>query len=183
MGIFQILAEPLILSFSNAKTLGTAETVCACGMLVSGLILGTKGLKGHYVRTLALSLMTAGLFMSGFGLFESILPICLFGFLFFAMLPFANNCLDYLVRTNIPDDAQGRVWGLIGFLSQLGYVAAYALSGVTADALGRIHGRGVGRGAALVILISGICLAVTAALILLPKSIRKLEYTNRSKEI
>ena len=183
MGVFQILAEPLILSFSNAKTLGTAETVCACGMLVSGLILGTKGLKGHYVRTLALSLMTAGLFMSGFGLFESILPICLFGFLFFAMLPFANNCLDYLVRTNIPDDAQGRVWGLIGFLSQLGYVAAYALSGAAADALGRIHGRGVGRGAALVILISGICLAVTAALILFPKSIRKLEYTNRSKEI
>ena len=152
-------------------------------MLVSSLILGTKGLKGHYVRTLALSLMTAGLFMSGFGLFESILPICIFGFLFFAMLPFANNCLDYLVRTNIPDDTQGRVWGLIGFLSQLGYVAAYALSGVAADALGRIHGHGVGRGAALVILISGICLAVTAALILLPKSIRKLEYTNRSKEI
>ena len=36
---------------------------------------------------------------------------------------------------------------------------------------------------ALVILISGICLAVTAALILLPKSIRKLEYTNHSEEI
>ena len=72
---------------------------------------------------------------------------------------------------------------MIGFLSQLGYVAAYALSGVAADALGKVNGRGVGRGAALVILISGICLAVTAALILLPKSIRKLEYTNHSEEI
>ena len=127
--------------------------------------------------------MAAGLFMSGFGLFENIMPICIFGFLFFAALPFANNCLDYLVRTNIPDDAQGRAWGMIGFLSQLGYVAAYALSGVAADALGKVNGRGVGRGAALVILISGICLAVTAALILLPKSIRKLEYTNHSEEI
>jgi sugar phosphate permease len=127
--------------------------------------------------------MAAGLFMSGFGLFERIIPICISGFLFFAALPFANNCLDYLVRTNIPDDAQGRAWGLIGFLSQLGYVAAYALSGVAADALGKVHGRGVGRGAALVILISGICLAVTSALVLLPKSIRKLEYTNHSEEI
>lgn len=183
MGVFQILAEPLILSFSDAKTLGTAETVCACGMLVSGLYLGIKGLNSHYVRTLALSLMAAGLFMSGFGVFENIIPLCISGFLFFAALPFANNCLDCLVRANIPEGAQGRAWGMIGFLSQLGYAAAYALSGVAADTLGRINGRGVGRGAALVILISGIFLAVTASLILLPQSIRKLEYTNRSEEI
>ena len=176
MGIFQILAEPLILSFADAKTLGVAETICACGMLVSGILLGVKGLKGHYVRTLGLALTAAGLFMFGFGLFENMIPICVFGFLFFAMLPLGNNCLDYLIRTNIPDEAQGRAWGLIGFISQLGYVAAYALSGTAADTLGRISGQGVGRGAAMVIIFAGICLAVTAAAILFPKSVRKLEY-------
>ena len=176
MGIFQILAEPLILSFADAETLGVAETVCACGMLVSGVLLGVKGLKRHYVRILSLALTAAGLFMLGFGLFENMVPICAFGFLFFAMLPLANNCLDYLVRTNIPDDAQGRAWGLVGFISQLGYVVAYALSGTAADALGRIGRRGVGRGAASVIVIAGICLAVTAASILLLKSVRKLEH-------
>jgi len=175
MGMFQILAEPLILSFADAKTLGVAETVCACGMLVSGILLGVKGLKGHYVRILGLALATAGLFMSGFGLFENMIPICVFGFLFFAMLPLGNNCLDYLIRTNIPDDAQGRAWGLIGFLSQIGYVVAYALSGTAADALGGISGRGVCGGAALVIVIAGICLAVTAASVLFSGSIRKLE--------
>ena len=36
MGAFQILAEPLILDFADSATLGTAETVCASGMLVSG---------------------------------------------------------------------------------------------------------------------------------------------------
>ena len=176
MGVFQILAEPLILSFADAKTLGIAETVCACGMLASGLILGVKGLKGHYVRTLGLALAAAGLFMLGFGLFENMVPICAFGFLFFAMLPLGSNCLDYLIRTNIPEGAQGRAWGLIGFLSQLGYAAAYALSGAAADALGRIGGQGVGRGAATVIVIAGICLAVTAASVLFPKSIRTLEH-------
>ena len=176
MGMFQILAEPLILSFADAKTLGTAETICACGMLVSGVLLGVKGLKGHYVRTLSLSLAAAGLFMLGFGLFENMIPICVFGFLFFAMLPLGNNCLDYLIRTNIPDDAQGRAWGLIGFISQFGYVVAYALSGTAADALGRIGGQGVGRGAAAVIIIAGLCLAAAAASILFPKSIRKLEH-------
>ncbi len=175
MGVFQILAEPLILSFSDAKTLGIAETICACGMLVSGVLLGVKGLKGHYVRILGLAFIAAGLFMLGFGLFESIIPICLFGFLFFMTLPLANNCLDYLMRTNIPEDAQGRAWGLIGFISQLGYVVAYALAGTAADTLGQIGGRGVGRGAALVVMIAGICMAATAAVILIPKNIRKLE--------
>ena len=175
MGVFQVLAEPLILSFNDAKTLGLAETVCACGMLASSVVLGVRGLKAHYVRTLGLALILSGLCMFGFGLFENMIPICIFGFLFFAALPFANNCLDYLVRTNIPDKAQGRAWGMIGFLSQLGYVAAYAVSGVAADVVGRTCECGVGRGSALVIIAAGILLAAAAGTVLFPVSVRELE--------
>ncbi len=168
LGVFQILAEPLILSFADAATLGTAETVCACGMLASGLILGIKGLKNHYVRTMFLSFVFMGVFIVGFGLIENMVPICIFGFLFFATLPFA--------RTNIPDEAQGRVWGVIGFISQLGYVVAYAISGVAADKLGAASGRGVGRGAAYVMMISGVCLALIAVFIIVSPEVRKLEF-------
>ena len=178
MGMFQILAEPLILSFSDAKTLGMSETVCALGMLASGIVLGVRGLKKHYVKILAFSLSLSGIFMVGFGLKENIILICLFGFLFFAALPVANNCLDYLARTNIPDEVQGRAWGMIGLISQLGYVIAYTVSGVSADMIGRVSGLGVGRGAALVIRIAGVILAIIALLILKPKSIRKLESMN-----
>ena len=175
MGMFQILAEPLILSFSDAKTLGIAETICASGMLVSGVVLGIKGIKGHFVNTLGSALVLSGIFMIGFGLFENIIPICGFGFMFFASLPFANNCLDYLARTNIPDEAQGRAWGMISFISQMGYVVAYAVSGAAADVLGKIGNRGVGRGSALVVIFAGICMALTASAIFFPKSIRELE--------
>lgn len=175
MGVFQILAEPLILSFADATTLGVAETLCACGMLVSGVLLGIKGLKSNYVRTLGLALVFAGAAMLGFGLTENIFVICVFGFLFFAALPFANNCLDYLVRTSIPDDAQGRVWGLIGFISQFGYVFAYGLSGTAADALGKLTGRGVGRGSAFVIMIAGICLSLSALSVFISRNVRELE--------
>ena len=175
MGAFQILAEPLILSFADAKTLGVAETVCACGMLASGIVLGVKGIKKNYVGILSLSLALSGVFMLCFGLVENIFIICIFGFLFFTALPFANNCLDYLMRTNIPSEAQGRAWGLIGFLSQLGYVAAYAVSGAAADAIGKMSGCGVGRGAAGVVLISGICLTIVSASIQLSRSIGELE--------
>ena len=175
MGMFQILAEPMVLSFSDAKTLGVAETVCASGMLVSGLILGMRGIKKNYTGILGVSLMLAGVMMIGFGLFENIYLICLFGFLFFAALPFANNCLDYLTRTHIPDSAQGRVWGLIGFLSQLGYAVAYAVSGVAADALGNWTGRGVGVGSAIVIQAAGGLMALIAVSMLTLGSIRALE--------
>ena len=113
--------------------------------------------------------------MIGFGLFENICTICISGFLFFAALPFANNCLDYLTRTHIPDDVQGRVWGLIGFLSQFGYVIAYAVSGVAADALGQWTGMGVGRGSAMVIQAAGGMMAAIAVSMLFIRSIRGLE--------
>ena len=175
MGMFQTLAKPLILSFQDEKTLGIAETICACGMLASGVILGIKGIKKNYVIYLALSLSLAGVCMFGFGLFENIIPVCVFGFLFFCMLPVANNCMDYLARINIPVDKQGRVWGLIGFISQLGYVVAYAASGVIADALGKIGNRGVGRGSALLIIIAGLSLAVFSTGIFFRKNIKSLE--------
>ena len=175
MGIFQILAEPMVLSFSNARTLGITETICASGMLVSGLILSIRGIRKNFVAIMSISLMTAGIMMIGFSLFEKIYPICFFGFLFFAALPFANNSLDYLTRTNIPDEVQGRVWGLVGFLSQIGYVIAYAVSGIAADELGHWSGYGVGRGSAIVIRMAGGLMSVIAVSMFTIKSIRNLE--------
>jgi MFS family permease len=180
MGMFQILAEPMILSFSDEKTLGITETICASGMLVSGLILGMRGIKKNFTGIMSVSLAAAGIMMIGFGLFENISTICISGFLFFAALPFANNCLDYLTRTHIPDDVQGRVWGLIGFLSQFGYVIAYAVSGVAADALGTWTGMGVGKGSAIVIQAAGGMMAAIAFSMLFIRSIRGLE--NRTEQ-
>ena len=176
MGTLQILAEPLILDFSNSTILGIGETICATGMLVSSIFLGVRGIKKNYVKTLAVSLIGAGIAMTLFGIKENIYVICTFGFLFFAMLPFANNCLDYLVRTNIDKDLLGRAWGVIGFLSQIGYVVAYALAGNLADITAHQMNIGVGRGAAVVVMGAGVLLALTAIPILFLKSVRKLEH-------
>lgn len=176
MGAFQILAEPLLLDFTSSLVLGITETICACGMLLSGLLLGFRGIKKDYVKVLCLSLFVAGIAMVVFGLKENIYLIGVAGFCFFAMLPFANNCLDYLVRTNIAGDMQGRAWGLIGFMSQIGYVAAYGTAGLLADGIANGMQTGVGRGAAVVIIISGILLAATAAVLFRIRSVRNLEF-------
>ena len=175
MGALQILAEPLVLDFQSSRVLGITETVCASGMLVSSIILGVCGLKKNFTRTLSMSLIVAGLAMVGFGLKENIYIIGGFGFLFFFMLPFANNCLDYLTRTNIEAKKQGRAWGLISFLSQIGYVVAYSCAGLAADQIAQIRQVGVGRGAADVIMVSGIMLAIIAAATYQFKEVRALE--------
>ena len=191
LGFIQTLSTPMILAYSDSATLGTAETLCAMGMLVTGLFLGIKPLKGHYVKTLCASLAAAGLFMLLFGLRENIVLCCAGGFLFFAMLPFANTSLDYLVRTNLDNAVQGRAWGLIGVISQLGCVLAYALSGLLADyvftpllsqggalsdSVGRIIGVGSGRGAAFLVMLAGLLLTAAALLLYKIKRVRALEH-------
>ena len=47
--------------------------------------------------------------------------------------------------------------------------------GPAADFLGKVTGRGVGRGAAYVVIVAGICMAAVAAYIMVPKCIRELE--------
>ena len=175
MGAFQILAEPLLLDFTSSTVLGVAETICACGMLVSSLLLGIRGIRRGYVRVLCVSLLLAGAAMVVFGLKENIYLICISGFCFFAMLPFANNCLDYLVRTNIPAEVQGRAWGLIGFLSQIGYVVAYGAAGVLADGIASAMHTGVGRGAAAVIVLAGALMGISALALYRIRAVRELE--------
>ena len=179
MGSIQILVEPMILDFESSRVLGIAETVCASGMLVSSILIGIVGIKRNFTRVLSISLALCGLAMIGLGFKENIILICSFGFIFFFMLPFANNCLDYMTRTNIDADKQGRAWGLISFLSQIGYIFAFGGAGILADRIAEVRHIGVGRGAAMVIMVSGLLLSIMALSILRFKSIRVLERVNK----
>lgn len=180
MGVIQTLFAPMLLAFTDNTTLGITETICALGLLVSSVLIGMWSIHKGYAKILSLSLFFAGVFMAMFGLSENILLICFSGFFFFAMLPFANSSLDYMLRTNTQNQLQGRAWGLIGVISQLGYVAAYALSGLLADGVGRAMGIGVGRGAGLLIIVAGVLLSVTAILLYQIKSVRQLEKNVKS---
>lgn len=190
LGCVQSLYTPMILGFSDSSVLGIATTVSASGMLVSSLILGMIAVKKNFTKVLSVSLFLAGIFMAGFGFRENIVLICIFGFLFFSMLPFANMSLDYLIRTNISNDVQGRVWGLIGIISQLGYVIAYGIVGPLADfvfipmltpngllagSVGKIIGTGSVRGIGLLVILAGLLLSVTAIVLYHMKSIKGLE--------
>ncbi|MCI5731855.1 MAG: MFS transporter [Eubacterium sp.] len=191
----QVLSTPMVIAFSDEATLGVCETICAMGMLVSSLFLGAVAIKKNYVKILSFSFFFLGLFMMLFGLRENVILITVAGFLFFAALPFANTCLDLLVRSNIPNELQGRAWGMIGLISQMGYVIANVMIGYLVDYffdpalceggifynnLGRVIGTGAGRGSAFLILLGGLCLCFFAPVIYRTKSIRQLEREGES---
>lgn len=177
LGFLQTLIGPMVLSFTDAQTLGTIQSVSAVGMLISSLLIGMFSMGHRYMDMLVIGLIIAGLALSLMGVTTNVYFITAAGFLFLSALPFVNASADVLVRKNIPNEKQGRVWGLIGILSQLGFIIAYGISGLLADhvftpllekggllasSVGRVIGTGPGRGIGLMFIIAGILVIVMA---------------------
>ena len=192
VGFIQTLMIPMVLTFANSKTVGIMESLSAVGMLIGSVAIGIFTIKKNYVKILMISLMLSGIFMSMVGTTTSIIFIICSCFLFFTTLPFINTCVDVLIRINIPNEVQGRAWGIISLITQSGCIVAYAACGLLADyvfgpmlmedgilssSVGNIIGTGAGRGIGFMIIIAGISLFITSFVIGNIKSIRSMEKT------
>ena len=180
MGFIQILIRPMILALSSVKTAGIMESLCAVGLLIGSLWIGIAGIKKNYSKILAVACFFCGIFMSMTGVNKNLAIIGISTFLFFSTLPFMNSCADVLVRVSIPNELQGRVWGLISLITQMGTVVAYIISGIMADYvfepmfnkngilvenIGIIIGTGKGRGIGFMLILSGIGMLIMAIVI------------------
>ena len=79
---------------ASEQTTGILQTVVACGMMVSSIIIGSEVLKRNYVNVMVASFIMSGISMVGFGATTSVPVIIISGFLFFASLPFTTICID-----------------------------------------------------------------------------------------
>ena len=189
MGFIQILIRPMILELSSVKTAGMMESLCAAGLLIGSLWIGIAGIKKNYSKILAVACFFCGIFMSMTGVNENLAIIGISTFLFFSTLPFMNSCADVLVRVSVPNELQGRVWGLISLITQMGTVAAYIISGIMADYvfepmfnkngilvenIGMIIGTGKGRGIGFMLILSGIGMLIMAIVIWKNREIREV---------
>ena len=189
MGFIQILIRPMILATSSVKTAGMMESLCAVGLLIGSLWIGIAGIKKNYSKILAVACFFCGIFMSMTGVNKNLAIIGISTFLFFSTLPFMNSCADVLVRVSVPNELQGRVWGLISLITQMGTVAAYIISGVMADYvfepmfnkngllvknIGMIIGTGKGRGIGFMLILSGMGMLIMAIVIWKNREIREV---------
>ncbi|MHC1777224.1 MAG: hypothetical protein AB9834_17615 [Lentimicrobium sp.] len=190
VGFLQALMGPMILAFSDAKTFGTVQTIAASGMLMSSFFIGIFSKTGNHLRVLSVALGFTGIFYALFGTSTSIIFITTVGFLFFTTLPFINTSLEVLIRKNVENQMQGRVWSIVSLISQLGMVIAFAIAGTLADKIfnpllldsgplastvGKLTGTGEGRGIGLMFLLAGLFTLMVAILLAKSKAIVELE--------
>jgi DHA3 family macrolide efflux protein-like MFS transporter len=174
-GILQALLVPIVLSFTDAATLGAVQSIAASGMLVSSLFIGMLSKSDHQYKVLSWSLGAAGLFYLLIGTSTNTVLFTATAFCFFLTLPFVNTSLEVLFRQNIANEMQGRIWSLISLISQIGMLVALSSAGVLADHLfnplltdngrlaetvGSIIGTGSARGSGLMVIISGFFLVL-----------------------
>ncbi|KZE71609.1 macrolide transporter [Paenibacillus elgii] len=190
IGLLQSLFGPMVLALADSRTLGIALSLSATGMLVSSLLIGVFGLKQNKVFILSLFLALAGLFYALMGLFPAVTMIIVFGFLFFITLPFVNTSLEVLIRTNVDNENQGRVWSMVYAISQVGFILAFGSAGFLSDhvfnplllpdgalsqTVGQFIGTGQGRGIGLLFVLSGLFVALLGLMIGRVKKIKALE--------
>jgi MFS family permease len=198
MGFLETLYTPMVLPLSDEQTLGIVQSVSATGLLLGSLFIGLFSKSSRYVRMLSVGLLIAGLFFSLIGMSPNVWLIASAGFLFFAAMPFVNTGADVLIRKNIPNEAQGRAWGIIGVISQLGYVLAYAAAGPLADhvfnplleangalasTVGQLIGTGPGRGIGLLFMVAGVSVIGLGFAVARMKSVIQLEKQAAADEI
>jgi MFS family permease len=190
VAFIQTLMTPMILAFADSRTLGIMESISAVGMLIGSIVIGIINIKKGFSRILIISLIAAGVFMSMAGTTTNIWLIMTYCIMFFSTLPFVNTCADVLIRSRIPNDVQGRAWGMISVITQAGYVVAYAICGVSADyifrpmlmqdgifagTVGRIIGTGEGRGIGFMFIVAGIMMSLLALAFGFNKNLRRME--------
>jgi MFS transporter, DHA3 family, macrolide efflux protein len=175
VGFLQTLFAPMVLTITDAGTLGLIQSVSATGMVATSLVLGVVAIRHRHGAVLTTGLLAAGLSLVFLGAGTALPAITVSFFLFFAALPLINTSAEVMIRRRVPGDRQGRAWGLIGLVTQTGYIAAYAAAGPLADrvvepmlmpggvlaaSVGRVIGVGPGRGMGLMILAAGVALTV-----------------------
>ena len=176
IGVIQVLIKPILLPTVTTSEMGVIETIAAIGMLV-GAALVTAWKSAQPTTLLAAGLAGTGAAMVLVPLGPGAWWVTACGFLTFGCLPLSQAGAEVLVRTQVDNTRQARTWGTISLVTQLGYLAAYLCSGVLVDrvlqpllepgqrlsaSLGAVVGIGPGRGAALLVGIMGLVMAMVA---------------------
>lgn len=193
VGLLQALLVPMLLSITDAKFTGIIQSITAAGMIAGSLVIGIFGSKKEYVKMLSISLFFTGVFFSLIGANTNLIFITIAGFMFFSFLPFVNTSIEVLIRNNIANEKQGRIWSIISTITYFGSIIAFLTAGILADkifnpllvpdgllssSLGKIIGVGETRGIGLMFIAAGVFISFISIILYKNSYIRKLEADN-----
>jgi MFS transporter, DHA3 family, macrolide efflux protein len=172
IGIVQVLAYPLILSFASPSQLGTVLSIGGVGMLLGSILMSGWGNgQQDYIKILLCFTLLNGFSLMLAGFSNSIILFGIAAFLFFLGSPLIGGSAQVIFQKKVPPKMQGKVFSLLGAFSISCLPLAYLIAGPLADrifkplmtingllagTIGKLIGTGSARGIGLMFIVLGV---------------------------
>jgi MFS transporter, DHA3 family, macrolide efflux protein len=190
VGMAEVLFTPLVLGFTDAKSLGRILSVGGVGMLAGSAVMVAWGGPARKILGVLGFVLLQGLFLFAGAAkpSERLAMAGVFGVLF--AFPVAGACSQTIWQRKVPKEVQGRVFAarmaIAGGSMPLAFLLAGPLCdrlfepimapyGMLASSVGRWLGTGPGRGAALQFVVLGVLLVLSALAGYAYRPLRRIE--------
>ncbi len=190
LGFYSALFTPLVLSRFGAEVLGSLLSVSGLAMLGGSLVMSAWGGSQRKIFTLLGAISLCGLGMGTVGLRPDVLLMGAGNLVFFGLVPIANAASQAIWLAKVAPDVQGRVFAARMMIGSAITPLAYLLAGPLADRVaeplmaeggalagtaGHILGTGSGRGFGLIVVLTGLVVAVAPLLAAFIRPVRRVE--------
>lgn len=192
LNLSMVLSGPLVLSFSNAASMGAVQTASGAGMLIGSIILSAwGGPKQRRVPSIIGFIALGALGLILMGLQPSVFMIAAGAFTLLFVIPLASGPSQALFQSKVEPGVQGRVFAIRTMISRSMMPLAFILAGPLSDNVfeplmrsdgafaqspfSSLFGSGPGRGNGLIFITAGILLLIASLLAYASPRIRNLE--------
>jgi len=190
LGFYSALFTPLVLSRFGAEVLGSLLSISGLAMLAGSLVMSAWGGTRRKIFTVLGAISLSGLGMGVVGLRPDALLMGAGNLFFFAFVPIANAASQAIWLAKVAPDVQGRVFAARMMIGSAITPLAYLLAGPLADRVaeplmaeggalagtaGRLLGVGSGRGFGLIVVLTGLVVALAPLLAASIRPIRRVE--------
>jgi MFS transporter, DHA3 family, macrolide efflux protein len=178
LGMVEILATPMALSFTTATTLGTIFSIGSTGIIAGTLLVSNWSKNVKLIYGILASQILSGISVVLVGVHPAVTTLTLAMFVSLCGLATINGCSQLLLRRKVAIEVQGRVFALSRTLSDITLPLSFGITGFLADqvfepwmvadgllsnTLGQVIGVGPGQGIRLLLIIVG-CFTVIASI-------------------
>lgn len=196
-GVFMSLMDAYGLSLVPVEVWGIIWGVLSLAFIVGGAIIAKKGLGKNPLRSLFLANVIIWTISIFFTIQPSIILLSVGMFIYLAVVPFIEASEQTIIQKVVPQERQGRVFGLahsieqtaspltaflIGPLTQFIFIPFMSEGGRGAELIGTWFGVGPNRGIALVFTVAGIIGLIASLLAMRSRFYRQLSERYLQKE-
>jgi len=190
VGFVDVLLTPIVLGFSSVEALGIVLTIGGIGLAAGSALMTARGGPRRRIHAVLGFSFPLGLALCLGAVRPNVALIAVAAFVFLFCEAIITSSVRGIWQVKVEPGLQGRVLALFNMIANTTLAAAYAMAGPVADhwfepllqrggslagSVGRLMGTGNGRGMALLVLILGAVIMVTAAVGYLLPSLRRLE--------